>query len=35
MENINMDLVIILITLVITLGSSAYIKIQYKKTKNI
>ena len=35
MENINMDLVIILITLAITLGSSAYIKIQYKKTKNI
>ena len=35
MENINMDWVIILITLAITLGSSAYIKIQYKKTRDI
>ena len=35
MENVNMDLVIILITLVITLGSSAYIKVQYNKTKKI
>lgn len=35
MENINMDWVIIIITLAITLGSSAYIKLQYNKTKKI
>ena len=35
MENINMDWVIIIITLAITLGSSAYIKLQYNKTRKI
>ena len=35
MGNINMDWVIIIITLAITLGSSAYIKLQYNKTRKI
>ena len=35
MEYINMDWVIIIITLVITLGANAYIKLQYNKTKKI
>jgi hypothetical protein len=35
MENINMDWVLIIITLLITLGSSAYIKSQYNKTRKI
>lgn len=35
MESINMDWVIIIITLVISLGSSAYIKYQYNKTNKI
>ena len=35
MENINLDWVLILVTLLITLGSSAYIKIQYNKTRKI